>query len=107
MNKVFCTGTGVFTPLGNTPDELFDAVRGGRSAFRLHEGWPEPYYASLFERSAFSGPSFFDYIALQAAREASKGVGLSSPRVGLVLSTIKGEIEKLGKADVSLGKRLE
>ncbi len=102
MNKVFCTGTGVFTPLGNTPDELFDAVREGRSAFRLHEGWPEPYYASLFERSTFSGPSFFDYIALQAAREASKGVDLSSPRVGLVLSTIKGEIEKLGKADVSL-----
>lgn len=35
MNKVFCTGTGVFTPLGNTPDELFDAVREGRSAFHL------------------------------------------------------------------------
>lgn len=92
------------TPVGNTPAEVFAAVREGRSAFRLYEGWPEPYYASLLDRSGFEGPSFFGHIALRAARAAvaDAGIDVASPRVGLVLSSIKGDIEKIDSADVSL-----
>ena len=104
MTKVFCTGCGVVTPVGNTPAEVFAAVREGKSAFRLYEGWPEPYYASLLDRSGFEGPSFFDHILLQAARAAvsDAGIDVTGPRVGLVLSSIKGNIEKIDSADVSL-----
>ena len=104
MTKVFCTGCGVVTPVGNSPAEVFAAVREGKSAFRLYEGWPEPYYASLLDRSGFEGPSFFDHILLQAARAAvsDAGIDVTGPRVGLVLSSIKGNIEKIDSADVSL-----
>ena len=104
MTKVFCIGCGLVTPVGNTPSEVLAAVRDGKSAFRLYDGWPEPYYASLLDRNGFEGPSFFDHIALQAARTAVQeaGIDASSSRVGLVLSTIKGNIEKIDTEDVSL-----
>ena len=104
MTKVFCIGCGLVTPVGNTPSEVLAAVRAGKSAFRLYDGWPEPYYASLLDRNGFEGPSFFDHIALQAARTAVQeaGIDASSSRVGLVLSTIKGNIEKIDTEDVSL-----
>ncbi len=104
MTKVFCIGCGLVTPVGNTPSEVLAAVRAGKSAFRLYDGWPEPYYASLLDRNGFEGPSFFDHIALQAARTAVQEAGIeaSLSRVGLVLSTIKGNIEKIDTEDVSL-----
>ena len=104
MTKVFCIGCGLVTPVGNTPSEVLATVRAGKSAFRLYVGWPEPYYASLLDRNGFEGPSFFDHIALQAARTAVQeaGIDASSSRVGLVLSTIKGNIEKIDTEDVSL-----
>ena len=104
MTKVFCIGCGLVTPVGNTPSEVLAAVRAGKSAFRLYDGWPEPYYASLLDRNGFEGPSFFDHIALQAARTAVQeaGIDASLSRVGLVLSTIKGNIEKIDTEDVSL-----
>ena len=104
MTKVYCIGCGLVTPVGNTPSEVLAAVRAGKSAFRLYDGWPEPYYASLLDRQGFEGPSFFDHIALQAAHAAIQeaGIDASSARVGLVLSTIKGNIEKIDTDDVSL-----
>ncbi len=109
MTKVFCIGCGLVTPVGNTPSEVLAAVRAGKSAFRLYDGWPEPYYASLLDRQGFEGPSFFDHIALQAARTAVQeaGIDASSARVGLVLSTIKGNIEKIDTDDVSLAAAAE
>lgn len=104
MTEVYCIGSGAVTPLGNGVDTVFRAVREGRTELRLHEAAPEPFYASLFDRDAFQGPSFFDHIALQAARSAVADAGIdpTSPRVGLVLSTIKGNVEQIGRADVSL-----
>ena len=109
MTKVYCIGCGLVTPVGNAPSEVLSAVRAGKSAFRLYDGWPEPYYASLLDRQGFEGPSFFDHIALQAARTAVQeaGIDASSSRVGLVLSTIKGNIEKIDTDDVSLAAAAE
>lgn len=104
MTKVFCTGCGVVTPLGNTPEAVFQAVRAGHTALRLHPASPEPYYASLLDREGYSGPSFFEHIAVEAAQRALENAGLvpSGVRIGLVLSTIKGNVEQIDTADVSL-----
>ncbi len=104
MTKVFCTGCGVVTPVGDTPEAVFLAVRAGRSALQLYPAQPEPYLASLLSREGFNGPSFFEHIAIEAARKAVSQAGLdpSGPRVGMVLSTIKGNVEQIDSEDVSL-----
>ena len=104
MTKVYCIGSGVVTPVGNTPSAVYSAVLEGRSALCMQEGWPEPWLGSLLERSGFEGPSFFSNIALKAARQAiaDAGINMPSQRTGLVISTIKGNVEQLSNADVSL-----
>ena len=104
MIEVHCIGRGVVTPVGKTPAEAFRAVREGRTALCLHEGFPEPYFASLLEREGVSGPAFFEQIAVQAAREALAEAGIcpSGADTYLVLSSIKGRIEAIGTEDVSL-----
>ena len=47
--RVNIIGTGLVTPLGNCPAEVFAAAREGRSALSLHDGFPEPFYASLLD----------------------------------------------------------
>jgi 3-oxoacyl-[acyl-carrier-protein] synthase II len=39
MRRIVITGTGLRTALGNTPDELFDALLEGRSAVQTFEEW--------------------------------------------------------------------
>ena len=92
------------TPVGNTPRELIRAVREGRSVLRLHPGFPEPFMASLLERNGYEGPGFFEKMAVEAARKAitEAGIDVSSPRTGLLLSSIKGRIEAIDYEDVSL-----
>ena len=104
MTKVFCTGCGVVTPVGDTPEAVFLAVRAGRSALQLYPAQPEPYMASLLSREGFNGPSFFEHIAVEAARKAVAQAGLdpSGPHVGMALSTIKGNVEQIDSEDVSL-----
>ena len=106
-SNVYITGCGVCTPLGNTPQEVFRAVREGKSALRLYQedafGSAEPIFASLFPREGREG-SLFQAICLQAARAAlaEAGVDASSPRLALVLCSVKGEIDALGSQDVTL-----
>lgn len=101
MNKVYCIGSGVVTPVGNTPEEVLAAVRAGRDAKQLYPGFPEPYYASILPRDGFQGPSFFEHISILAARKALEGIEIT-PRTALVLSTIKGNVEAIGREDISL-----
>lgn len=91
------------TPVGDTPEAVFQAVRTGHSALCLYPAQPEPYVASLLSREGFDGPSFFEYIAVKAARQALAQAGITpdGPRVGLVLSTIKGNVEQIEREDVS------
>ena len=104
MTPVYCIGNGVVTPLGNTPEDVFRAVRQGRTALSMHTGFPEPFYASMFGRDCVGEGMLFDQIVREAASTAVKDAGIdaSSPRTGLVLSTIKGNVEVIDKADVSL-----
>ncbi len=107
ISNVNILGCGVCTPLGNTAQEVFRAVREGRSALRLHPdafGCAEPVFASLFERAPFEGKSLFPEICVRAAVAAiaQAGINVSSDRTALVVCSVKGEIELLGKADVTL-----
>lgn len=106
MIKVRVIGKGLVTPVGNTPEEVFQAAREGRSALRMHEGFPEPYFASLLDRDAFEGKSLFQAAAIKAARAAIADAGIdpAAPDTGFVLSTIKGEVERIDSEDVSLAK---
>ena len=104
--RVNIIGTGLVTPLGNCPAEVFAAAREGRSALSLHEGFPEPFYASLLDRRAFGGGNLFHKVSVEASRAAiaDAGIAPSAPDTGFILSTIKGNVEKIGSEDVSLAK---
>ena len=88
MTKVYCIGKGLVTPVGSTPEEVLAAVREGRSV-------------TLFDRSGFKESSFFEAIASEAAKKAVEGLEITS-RTGFVLSTTKGNIEHIGREDISL-----
>lgn len=105
--SVFCIGKSVVTPLGNDVAAVFKAVREGRSALRLYpQAFPgtEPVFASLFPLEGREERSLFQEICLQAARGAAADAGIdpASPRTALVLCSVKGEIEALGRSDVTL-----
>ena len=89
MTKVYCIGEGLVTPLGSTVEAVLDAAREGLSR-RLFD-----------KRGTLCGASFFEEIAIEAARKATHGMEMT-PRTGLVLSTTKGNVEHIGKADISL-----
>ncbi|MBR1405671.1 MAG: beta-ketoacyl synthase [Bacteroidales bacterium] len=105
MHKVTVISEGMLTPLGTGVQENLQAVLEGKSALRLHEGTfgaAEPFYASLFEdRTPLPGCSFFETIAIRAAAQALSAAGIdpSSDRVRFVLSTIKGNVERLAEGD--------
>jgi len=103
MRKVGIAGTGLVTPLGNSPAGVLAAVRAGKSALALHPGFPDPYFASLLPREGASEP-FFEQVSLEAARLAVENAGIdpADPSTGFILSSIKGDIEHFGKNDVSL-----
>lgn len=88
MTRVFSIGTGIVTPLGSTVNDVLEAVRQGRSK-------------QYFSREGFTGHSFFEKIALEAAQNALIGIEVT-PKTGLVLSTAKGNVEFIGREDISL-----
>ncbi len=100
--EVYITGRGLVTPIGNTPEEVFQAVREGRSALKQYADTAEPYWASRLDRSGFTGESFFENIAIEAAQKAIQEADIDTAEAGFILSTIKGDIEHLGSRDISL-----
>lgn len=102
MTRVGIIGRSVVTPLGDTPEGVFQAAREGRSALKPYSDTSEVYWASRLERNGFGGDSFFEAVALEAARKAVADAGIDPSEAGFILSTIKGDIEKLGSGDVSL-----
>ena len=105
MSKVTVLSEGVMTPLGIGVQENLQAVLEGRSALQLHEGTfgtAEPFYASLFgDRTPLSGYSFFETIAIRAAQQAIAAADIdpASDRVRFVLSTIKGNVDRLADGE--------
>ena len=93
----------IISPLGETTEQNYQAVKAGRSALRHYDhqwGIPEPFTASLFteaqnEALAIDGLTRFESMAFTSARkavEASK-IDVSGDNVVFILSTTKGNIE--------------
>lgn len=93
----------IISPLGETTEQNYQAVKAGRSALRHYDHqWdiPEPFTASLFteaqnEALAIDGLTRFESLAFTSARkavEASK-IDVSGDNVVFILSTTKGNIE--------------
>lgn len=109
MNRVYCKSYGMITPLGNSPEEVYDAVLNGRTKLVRHEGsfgCKEPFVASLFDRNDFHDGKWnmFETLSVLSARQAIDRAGISpeSDRVGFVFSTTKGDVEHIGTDDVCL-----
>ena len=106
MRKVICIGDHILSPLGDGSAENFRAVLEGKSALKLQEGTfgvPEPFVASLLDRPRTDGP-LFNALIVDSARKAAENAGIdpTDKRCAIVLSSIKGDVEALGKRDISL-----
>ena len=88
----------VISPLGETSEENYLAVKGGKSAIRTYApmtlGIPNGFVASLLS-------SDFEELAFRSAQKAidASGINVSSTRTVFILSSTKGAIEKLGQTD--------
>lgn len=92
---IYYLADNITSPLGaNTIDNL-DAVRQGRTALRLHHLWdmPEQFMGSLFEEGMFEEKTFGNVVvaSVQEALSHIPDLDVSTNRVGLVLSSTKGD----------------
>lgn len=95
--------TNITSPLGFTTEQNYRAVLAGDSDLKRYDGlWelPEPFAASLFTKEqtaalALDGYTRFESLAIHSAREALSHTQLdiASPKIVLILSTTKGNIE--------------
>lgn len=88
----------VISPLGETSEENYQAVKEGKSAIRAYApmtaGIPNGFVASLLS-------SDFEELAFRSAQKAidASGINISSTRTVFILSSTKGAIEKLGQTE--------
>ena len=95
----------ILSPLGETTQQNYEAVKAGRSALERHDQrWalPESVTASLFseeqeKRFAVNGLSRFQSMVVTSIRQAHSQTTLdvSQPNVVLILSTTKADVELL------------
>ena len=95
----------ILSPLGETTQQNYEAVKAGRSALERHDQrWalPESVTASLFseeqeKRFAVNGLSRFQSMVVTSIRQAlfQTTLDVSQPNVVLILSTTKADVELL------------
>ena len=108
MMKTVCISDSIVSPLGLTVAENFSAVMSGKSGVTRHEGTfgvPEPFMASLLDREAIGAEAcrrgirdlnLFETVQTLSIEDAARGVDLTSPRTGIIISSIKGNVEAIG-----------
>lgn len=88
----------IISPLGETSEENYLAVKAGKSGIRAYangsHGIPDGFVASLMSRD-------FEKMVIDSAKKAivASQVDVAHEKVALILSSTKGEIERLGKVD--------
>jgi len=109
MNRVFVTGMGAFSSLGNSVDAMFDGLREGRTGVRAYPEWkqynglhchlgaPVPDYDAMKiprqQRRAMSRMSEMASLAtFQALSQADlqPGPDLNSPRTLIIMGSTSG-----------------
>ena len=85
----------ITSPLGDTTADNLEAVRQYRTALSLHQLWdmPEPFMGSLFAEGRFAHKDFKTAVIASVSEALSQltWLDVASPRVGLVLSSTKGD----------------
>ena len=102
---VYKIADNILSPLGETTEQNYQAVKAGRSALcRYTDHWqlPEPFTASLFSEAqwqalAAEGLTPFEALATSSVRRALKDAAVDPARKGVVLifSTTKGNVDQL------------
>lgn len=102
---VYKIADNILSPLGETTEQNYQAVKAGRSALcRYSDHWqlPEPFSASLFSEAqwqalAAEGLTPFEALATSSVRRALKDAAVDPARKGVVLiiSTTKGNVDQL------------
>lgn len=100
---VYRLADNIYSPLGETTEQNYQAVKAGCSALCSFSGYlniPEPFTASLFreqqnEAFAVEGLTRFESLAYTSAKKAIEAseVDVTAPNVVFILSTTKGNIE--------------
>ncbi len=119
MKDVFIIADNIFSPLGRTTKENFDALLHNVSAVKEHHNAfaVEPYYAALFNNdflfSVLSGNNNytkFETLLIASVDEALKqsGINAKDDKILLIISTTKGNISLLESEvyDEQLQKRI-
>ena len=104
---VYKIADNILSPLGETTEQNYQAVKAGRSALcRYTDHWhlPEPFTASLFSEAqwqamATDGLTPFEALATASIRRALKDTAVdpSDHRVVFILSTTKGNVDQLNQ----------
>lgn len=121
---IFQVSDNIITPLGMNTEEVYTSLKRGETKAVLHRdcfGLTEPFYGSLLEREqveAFFGGlenkrrnfefTFFEKLAISSAYLALDKIGIRGDRedVFFVLSTTKGNIDKLERRDFPIERLL-
>jgi 3-oxoacyl-[acyl-carrier-protein] synthase-1 len=105
MRAVFVVAENIWSPLGTTTEENFEALKKDRSGIRLHEDprlSPTPFYASLFPEGTQGAPSKKGHTKFEQLLIASITTALSQTQIdlqdhktALVISSTKGNISAI------------
>ena len=99
---VYVLADNIISPLGNTSEDNYQAVKAGKSAIRAYapmtDGIPDGFIASLMSAD-------FEDLVFRSAGKAidNSGINVADDRSVFILSSTKGVIERLGEeADENL-----
>lgn len=107
MKQVFVSADNIYSPLGKTTAENFEAAKKGLTAIRKIENTsllPESFYASMFEDvQEGNGFSRFETICIASIKDALSrtAISLHDKDTLFILSTTKGNIELIENIEMS------
>ena len=94
-NRIVVTGLGVVSPLGNSPEELWDALKDGQCAIKTYEklakeGFLIPKYA-LCDGEFGANSQRGENMGIYAAKQAISDDSFTNKIVGVCIGTSMGE----------------
>jgi len=97
MSAVYVVNDNVLSPLGLTTADNFARLKNGGTGVKQHTD--VPFYASLFDKSAFANTEHtkFEQLLIASITEALEGTEIdqSNKTTGLIISSTKGNISLL------------
>lgn len=108
---VYKLADNIISPLGDTTEQNYQALKEGRSALQRYEnfrGVPEPYVASIFDEGQLTaiqkdGMTLFESMVVSSVTKAIKSIDIdiTQKNVVFILSSTKANIELLENNQLS------